>query len=45
MSEQMKDRFLNIGVDDDYVANKYKNFIEDCGSPANTRLQALNRVS
>jgi len=45
MSEQMKDRFLNIGVDDDYVANKYKNFIEDAGSPANTRLQALNRVS
>ena len=45
MSELMKDRFLNIGVDDDYVANKYKNFIEDAGSPANTRLQALNRVS
>ena len=45
MSEEMKDRFFNIGVDDDYVANKYKDFIEDAGSPANTRLQALNRVS
>ena len=45
MSEVMKDRFENIGVDDDYVANKYKDFIEDNTSPATTRLQALNRVS
>jgi hypothetical protein len=45
MSELMKDRFENIGVDDDYVANKYKDFIEDVGAPASTRLQALNRVS
>ena len=45
MSSLMKDRLENIGVDDDYVASKYKNFIEDIDAPASTRLQALNRVS
>lgn len=45
MSSIMKDRLERIGVDDNYVATKYKNFIEDIDSPASTRLQALNRVS
>ncbi len=45
MSSLMKDRLVNIGVDDDYVASKYKSFIEDMDAPASTRLQALNRVS
>tara|TARA_R110002111_G_scaffold240236_1_gene301920 strand:- start:605 stop:1372 length:768 start_codon:yes stop_codon:yes gene_type:complete len=45
MSSLMKDRLERIGVDDDYVAIQYKNFIEDIDAPASTRLQALNRVS
>lgn len=45
MAGMMRDRFIDIDVDDDYIANKYKEFVEDDQAPANTRLQALNRVS
>ena len=45
MSEFMKDKFDNIGVDDDYIADTYKEFIENSKMPANVRLNALNRVS
>ena len=45
MSEFMKDKFYNIGVDDDYIADTYKEFIENSKMPANVRLNALNRVS
>ena len=45
MSKIMKDRLESVGIDDEYVAKRYKKFIEDSAAPASTRLQALNRVS
>ena len=45
MSELMKDRLGSIGVDDDYIAKEYKDFIENKKFPPNVRLNALNRVS
>lgn len=45
MSELMKDRLEAIGVDDDYIANEYKEFLENKKIPPNVRLNALNRVS
>lgn len=45
MSKIMKDRLESVGIDDEYVAKRYKKFIEDIDAPASTRLQALNRVS
>lgn len=45
MSKIMKERLESVGIDDEYVARKYKKFIEDNEAPASTRLQALNRVS
>ena len=45
MSKIMKDRLESVGIDDEYVAKRYKKFIEDSDAPASTRLQALNRVS
>ena len=45
MGELMKDKFDNIGVDDNYIADTYKEFIENKKMPANVRLNALNRVS
>jgi len=45
MAGKMKERLELVGIDDEYVAKKYKKFIEDSGAPASTRLQALNRVS
>ena len=45
MSKLMKDKFDDIGVTDDYVAVKYKNFIEDKKISAGVRLNALNKVS
>ena len=45
MAAKMKERLESVGIDDEYVAKKYKNFIEDSDAPASTRLQALNRVS
>ena len=45
MAGKMKERLESVGIDDEYVAKKYKNFIEDRDAPASTRLQALNRVS
>ena len=45
MSKLMKDKFDDIGVTDEYVAVKYKNFIEDDDISAGVRLNALNKVS
>lgn len=45
MSKLMKDKFDDIGVTDEYVADKYKNFIEDKKISAGVRLNALNKVS
>ena len=45
MSELMKDKLGVIGLDDDYIAVAYKEFIENKKMPANVRLNALNRVS
>lgn len=45
MSKLMKDKFDDIGVSDEYVAIKYKNFIEDEDISAGVRLNALNKVS
>jgi hypothetical protein len=45
MSKLMKDKFDDIGVSDEYVAVKYKNFIEDEDISAGVRLNALNKVS
>ena len=40
----MRDRLIKVGMDDDWVAGKYKDFV-DGDVPAATRLNALNRVS
>lgn len=45
MSKLMKDKFEDIGVTDEYVAVKYKNFIENEDISAGVRLNALNKVS
>ena len=45
MSELMKDRLESIGLDDDYIAAEYKEFIDNKKIPQNVRLNALNRVS
>lgn len=45
MSELMKDRLENVGLDDDYIAAEYKEFIDNKKIPPNVRLNALNRVS
>ena len=41
----MRDKLGALGLDDDYVANKYREMIEDIEIPAATKLNALNRVS
>ena len=41
----MKDKLIEKGLDDDYVADKLKGFIEDKGAPHSVRLQALNKAS
>ena len=45
MGELMKDRLGAIGVDDDFIAKEYKDFLENKKIPPNVRLNALNRVS
>jgi len=45
MSMAMKDKLIEKGLDDDYVADKLKGFIEDKGAPHSVRLQALNKAS
>tara|TARA_Y100000004_G_scaffold196479_1_gene266614 strand:- start:254 stop:1180 length:927 start_codon:yes stop_codon:yes gene_type:complete len=45
MSELMKDKLTAIGLDDDYVAENLKKFVEDEKITPNVRLSALNRVS
>ena len=45
MTELMKDKFDNIGVDDNYIATNLKKFVENEKITPNVRLNALNRVS
>tara|TARA_R100000458_G_scaffold15731_2_gene13435 strand:+ start:737 stop:1621 length:885 start_codon:yes stop_codon:yes gene_type:complete len=45
MAELMKDKLSAVGLDDDYIAIKYKEFVEDDGIAANVRLNALNKVT
>lgn len=45
MAVLMKDKFEAIGLDDTYLANAYKRFIEDADSPPAVRLNALNKVT
>ena len=45
MSELMKDKLTAIGLDDDYVAENLRKFVEDEKITPNVRLSALNRVS
>ena len=45
MSKIMKEQFDDIGVTDEYVAVKYRDFIEDDEISAGVRLNALNKVS
>jgi len=45
MSKLMKEQFDEIGLNDEYVADKYKNFLEDGKVPHSVRLSALNRIS
>tara|TARA_R110002020_G_scaffold71570_1_gene184802 strand:- start:1847 stop:2656 length:810 start_codon:yes stop_codon:yes gene_type:complete len=41
----MRDKLGALGMDDDYVASKYRQMIEDKDIPPATKLNALNRVS
>ena len=45
MSMKMKDKLIEKGLDDDYVADRLKGFIEDKNAPHSVRLQALNKAS
>ncbi len=45
MSELMKDKLMSKGLNDDYVAENLKKFVEDKKISPNVRLNALNRVS
>ena len=42
---KMKDKLIEKGLDDDYVADRLKGFIEDKNAPHSVRLQALNKAS
>ena len=41
----MRDKLSAMGLDDDYVASKYRDMIENSETPHATKLNALNRVS
>jgi len=43
ISMNMREKFMEIGIDDEWVANQYKDLIID--APPNAKLNALNRVS
>jgi len=45
MSKLMREQFDDIGIDDEYVALKYRQFVEDGDVPHSVRLNALNKVS
>jgi len=45
MSKIMRPVLVDKGIDDDYVAEKLKNFIEDLDVPAGTRFMALGKAS
>ena len=45
ISMAMKDKLVEKGLDDDYVADKLKDFIENKNAPHSVRLQALNKAS
>ena len=41
----MKDKLVEKGLDDDYVADKLKDFIENKNAPHSVTLHALNKAS
>lgn len=45
ISMAMKDQLIEKGLDDEYIADKLKGFIEDKAAPHSVRLQALNKAS
>jgi hypothetical protein len=45
ISMNMRDKLIETGVDDDFVAQSYKDLIVKQDTPHATRLNALNRVS
>jgi hypothetical protein len=45
ISMNMRDKLIESGLDDDFIAEKYKGMIEDGTVPPATKLNALNRVS
>ena len=45
ISMAMKDKLKERGLDDEYVADKLKDFIEDKTAPHSVRLSALNKAS
>lgn len=45
MSDLMKDKLDDKGLDDDYLAERYKEFIEGEDIPANVRFNALKSVT
>ena len=45
ISMAMKDKLIEKGLDDEYVADKLKGFIEDKSAPHAVRLNALNKAS
>jgi len=45
ISMNMREKLSALGLDDDYVADRYRDIIENTETPAATRLNALNRVS
>ena len=45
MSELMKDKLDSVGVTDEYLATKIKNFIEDEEIPAGVRFNALKSAT
>lgn len=45
ISMAMKDTLIDKGLDDEYIADKLKGFIEDKAAPHAVRLNALNKAS
>ena len=45
ISMNMRDKLIETGVDDDFVAESYKELITKSDTPHATKLNALNRVS
>lgn len=45
ISMNMRDKFVDSGLDDDWVVEKYRSLSENVETPAATRLNAVNKVS